>query len=216
MDVTPMTLSIETVGGVATHLIERNTPIPTRVSQIFTTASVFQRSVEIKVLQGEHPRSRDNKLLGTFRLSGVKRMGGRPQIEVTFDIDVNGIVQVSAKDLATGKQQSITIQDSSNLSPEDIEQARRDAAQYAAFEKQRTANITLLQEAESLQNDVKHALKGENAKSLDRTVRHRIQESSRTLQQLTKKANPNTGNVAYAEITRAIQQLRTDAAPLLP
>ncbi|MDO5547610.1 MAG: molecular chaperone DnaK [Eubacteriales bacterium] len=215
MDVTPMTLSIETVGGVATHLIERNTPIPTRVSQIFTTASLLQRSVEIKVLQGERPRSRDNKLLGTFRLSGVKRLGGRPQIEVTFDIDVNGIVQVSAKDLATGKQQSITIQDSTNLSPEAIEQARRDAAQYAVFEKQRKANLTLLHEAESLQNDVKHALKGDSGKNLDRAIRHRIQESSRVLHNLTRKANPNTGEVAYESIQQAVQQLRTDAAPLL-
>lgn len=215
MDVTPMTLSIETIGGMATHLIERNTPIPTRVSQVFTTASVFQRSVEIKVLQGERPRSRDNKLLGTFRLSGVKRMGGRPQIEVTFDIDVNGIVQVSAKDMATGKQQSITIQDSSNLSPEDIEQARRDAVQYAAFEKQRAANLALLHEAESLQNDIKHALRGEAGKSIDRAVKHRIHESSRALHNLTKKANPNTGEVAYASIQQAIQQLRMDAAPVL-
>ena len=214
MDVTPMTLSIETIGGVATHLIERNTPIPTRVSQVFTTASVFQRSVEIKVLQGEHPRSRDNKLLGTFRLSGVKRMGGRPQIEVTFDIDVNGIVQVSAKDRATGKQQSITIQDSSNLSPEEIERARLDSIQYAVFEKQRTANLELLHEAETLQNDIKHALKGESAKSLDRTVRHQIHESSRALHNLVKKANPNTGEVAADGIRRAIEQLRTDAAPL--
>lgn len=214
MDVTPMTLSIETIGGVATHLIERNTPIPTRVSQVFTTASVFQRSVEIKVLQGEHPRSRDNKLLGTFRLSGVKRMGGRPQIEITFDIDVNGIVQVSAKDRATGRQQSITIQDSSNLSPEEIERARLDSIQYAAFEKQRTANLELLHEAETLQNDVKHALKGESAKSLDRTVRHQIHESSRALHNLVKKANPNTGEVDADGIRRAIEQLRTDAAPL--
>ena len=141
-------------------------------------------------------------------------MGGRPQIEVTFDIDVNGIVQVSAKDRATGKQQSITIQDSSNLSPEEIERARLDSIQYAVFEKQRTANLELLHEAETLQNDIKHALKGESAKSLDRTVRHQIHESSRALHNLVKKANPNTGEVDADGIRRAIEQLRTAAAPL--
>ncbi len=215
MDVTPMTLSIETIGGVATHLIERNTPIPAHYSQIFTTAGPFQRSVEIKVLQGERPRARDNKLLGTFRLSGVKRLGGRPQIEVTFDIDVNGIVQVSAKDLATGKQQSITIQDSSNLTPDEIEQARRDAEQYAAFEAQKKRNLELLNEAESLQNAVKAGLKTEAGKTLDKVVRHDIQEHSKALHSLTKRANPNTGDVAYDAIAQEITQLRFAAQTIL-
>ncbi len=215
MDVTPMTLSIETIGGVATHLIERNTPIPAHYSQIFTTAGPFQRSVEIKVLQGERPRARDNKLLGTFRLSGVKRLGGRPQIEVTFDIDVNGIVQVSAKDLATGKQQSITIQDSSNLTPDEIEQARRDAEQYAAFEAQKKRNLELLNEAESLQNAVKAGLKTEAGKTLDKVVRHGIQEHSKALHSLTKRANPNTGDVAYDAIAQEITQLRFAAQTIL-
>lgn len=215
MDVTPMTLSIETVGGVATHIIDRNTPIPAHYSQIFTTAGPFQRTVEIKVLQGERPRARDNKLLGTFRLSGVKRMGGRPQIEVTFDIDVNGIVQVSAKDLATGKQQSITIQDSSNLTPDEIEQARRDAEQYAAFEAQKRCNLELLNEAEALQNAIKTGLKTEAGKTLDKTVRHDIQEHSKALHNLTKKANPNTGDVAYDAITQEITQLRFVAQAIL-
>lgn len=114
MDVTPLSLSIETAGGVATRLIERNTTIPTRYSQVFTTAANFQTAVDIKVLQGERAMAKDNKLIGNFRLKGIKRaMRGVPQIEVTFDIDVNGILNVSAKDLGTGKEQSITITASS-------------------------------------------------------------------------------------------------------
>ena len=123
-DVTPLSLSIETAGGVATRLIDRNSTIPTRYSQIFTTAANFQTTVEIKVLQGERAMARDNQVLGTFKLKGIKRaMRGVPQIEVTFDIDVNGILNVSAKDLATGKEQSITITASSNMSDKDIERA---------------------------------------------------------------------------------------------
>lgn len=128
MDVTPLSLSIETIGGVATKLIDRNTPIPTRQSQIFTTAGNFQTSVDIKVLQGERKFAKDNKLLGNFRLTGIKRaLAGIPQIEVSFDIDVNGIVNVSAKDLGTGRQQNITITSSSNLTEEEIERAEKDA-----------------------------------------------------------------------------------------
>ena len=110
MDVTTLTLSIETVGGVATHLIERNSTIPTRFSKVFTTAAPFQNTVQIKVLQGEREFAKDNKLLGTFTLRGIKRAwAGVPKIEVTFDIDANGIVKVKARDMDTGKQQSITI-----------------------------------------------------------------------------------------------------------
>lgn len=124
LDVTPLTLSIETVGGVATPLIDRNTPIPTSHSQIFTTSSNFQTQVEINVLQGERPLAKDNKSLGKFKLKKIKRaMRGVPQIEVTFDIDVNGIVSVSAKDLASGNMQSITIENGSHMSDEDIERA---------------------------------------------------------------------------------------------
>ncbi|MCR5784767.1 MAG: molecular chaperone DnaK [Eubacterium sp.] len=133
MDVTPLSLSIETVGGVATKVIDRNTTIPTRQSQIFTTAANFQSTVEIKVYQGERQFAKDNVLLGNFKLRGIKRaMAGIPQIEVSFDIDANGIVIVSAKDLATGKAQQITIESSSNLSDEDIERAMREAAAYEA------------------------------------------------------------------------------------
>ena len=151
MDVTPLSLSIETVGGVATKIIDRNTTIPTRYSQIFTTAANFQSNVEIKVLQGERQFARDNKLLGSFRLSGIKRaMAGVPQIEVTFDIDANGILQVSAKDLATGKHQEITITASTNLSDADIEQAMREAAEYEATDGQRKSYIDARNQADTL------------------------------------------------------------------
>ena len=131
MDVTPLSLSIETVGGVCNRVIERNTTIPVRQSKIFSTAMNFQTAVDIKVYQGERQFARDNKLLGNFRLKGIKRaMAGVPQIEVTFDIDVNGIVKVSAKDLGTGKEQEITITSSNNMTEEEIERARRDAAMY--------------------------------------------------------------------------------------
>lgn len=132
MDVTPMSLSIETIGGISSRLIERNTTIPTRHSQIFTTAGNFQTSVDIKVFQGERKFTRDNKLIGNFKLSGIKRaMAGVPQIEVTFDIDVNGIVNVSAKDLGTGKEQSITISSNNYMTKDEIERARWEAEIYS-------------------------------------------------------------------------------------
>ena len=133
LDVTPLSLGIETVGGVCTRIIERNTTLPIRKSQIFTTAANYQSSVDVHVLQGERPMAKQNKELGRFRLTGIRRaMRGVPQIEVTFEIDANGIVNVSAKDLATGLSQNITITGSSNMSREDIDRAVREARQYAA------------------------------------------------------------------------------------
>ncbi|MCI6738955.1 MAG: molecular chaperone DnaK, partial [Intestinibacter sp.] len=138
LDVTPLSLSIETMGGVSTRLIERNSTIPTKYSQIFTTAANFQTSVDIKVLQGERRFAKDNKVIGEFKLKGIKRAPrGVPQIEVTFEIDANGILNVSAKDLKTGNSQSITITASSNLSDEDIEKAIRDAQSYASEDNKR-------------------------------------------------------------------------------
>lgn len=132
LDVTPLSLGIETVGGMCTRVIERNTTIPISKSQVFTTAANFQSSVEINVLQGERPQASNNKSIGKFKLKGIqKAMRGVPQIEVTFSIDANGIVNVSAKDQKTGKQQEITIEASSNMSEEEIEKARRDAEKYA-------------------------------------------------------------------------------------
>ena len=142
MDVAPLSLSIETVGGVATKIIDRNTTIPTRHSQIFTTAAPFQTAVDIKVLQGERYYARDNKLLGNFRLKGIRRaMAGVPQIEVTFAIDANGIVTVSAKDLGTGNQQEITISSTTNMSEDEIRRAMEDARRYEAQDKARKGSV---------------------------------------------------------------------------
>ncbi len=150
MDVTPLSLSIETVGGVATKIIDRNTTIPTRHSQVFSTAGNFQTSVEIKVLQGERQFARDNTLLGNFRLTGIKRApAGVPQIEVTFDIDANGIVNVSARDLDTGKQQSITISASSNLSEVEIQRAIHEAQMNEAEDSTRMERMDTLGEAQN-------------------------------------------------------------------
>ena len=159
MDVTPMSLSIETMGGIASRLIERNTTIPTRHSQIFTTAGNFQTSVDIKVFQGERKFTRDNKLLGNFRLNGIKRaMAGVPQIEVTFDIDVNGIVNVSAKDLGTGREQSITITSSSNITEEEIAKARWEAEIYSKQDEAYQSFIDIREDAVKTLNEANNAL----------------------------------------------------------
>lgn len=159
MDVTPMSLSIETMGGIASRLIERNTTIPTRHSQIFTTAGNFQTSVDIKVFQGERKFTRDNKLLGNFRLNGIKRaMAGVPQIEVTFDIDVNGIVNVSAKDLGTGREQSITITSSSNMTEEEIAKARWEAEIYSKQDEAYQSFIDIREDAVKTLNETNNAL----------------------------------------------------------
>ena len=159
MDVTPMSLSIETMGGIASRLIERNTTIPTRHSQIFTTAGNFQTSVDIKVFQGERKFTRDNKLLGNFCLNGIKRaMAGVPQIEVTFDIDVNGIVNVSAKDLGTGREQSITITSSSNMTEEEIAKARWEAEIYSKQDEAYQSFIDIREDAVKTLNEANNAL----------------------------------------------------------
>ncbi len=176
LDVTPMSLGIETLGGVFTRIIDRNTPIPIRKSQIFTTSAPFQSSVEVHVLQGENPRAAGNRTLGKFMLRGIRRaMAGIPQIEVTFSIDTNGIVHVSARDLDTGKEQDITIAGSSNMSPEELAKAQRDAEAYAAAEA-RAANRdatrdraeTLLNRTRRLPHTVDLDLRGEIHLTADR------------------------------------------------
>ena len=160
LDVTPLTLSIETMGGIATPLIERNTTIPTKKSQIFSTAADNQTAVDINVLQGERKFARDNKSLGQFRLDGIPpAMRGVPQIEVTFDIDANGIVTVSAKDLGTGKEQHITITGGSSMSDDDIEKAIKDAKEYEAQDKKRKEAIDARNDADSAVFQIEKALK---------------------------------------------------------
>ena len=190
MDVTPLTLAIETVGGIATPLIKRNTTIPTRYSQVFTTAQNFQTSVIVKVLQGERQFAKDNKLLGKFTLRGIRRAAaGVPQIEVTFDIDVNGIVHVSAKDLGTGKEQGITISTSSNMSDDEIEQAVQDAAAYAATDSQRKASFDLYSEAQHLIAKAENALT-KTRKQLDRQTKNLIRADIFALQKAMRRVKP--------------------------
>ncbi|MBE5823038.1 MAG: molecular chaperone DnaK [Butyrivibrio sp.] len=159
LDVTPLSLSIETMGGVATRLIERNTTIPTKKSQVFSTAADNQTAVDINVLQGERQFAKDNKSLGQFRLDGIPpAMRGVPQIEVTFDIDANGIVNVSAKDLGTGKEQHITITAGSNMSDEDIDKAVKEAQEYEAQDKKRKEGIDARNDADSFVFQTEKAL----------------------------------------------------------
>lgn len=216
MDVTPLSLSIETMGGISTKLIDRNTTIPTRYSKVFTTASNFQTSVDIKVLQGERQFVKDNKLLGRFQLRGIKPApAGVPQIEVTFDIDANGIVQVSAKDLGTGRHQEITITASSNLSDAEIERAIREAAEYEATDGQRKAYIDSRSEADTLIRQVENAYK-EKKKGMDGAKKRQIKSNLSYLKKLVSHTKP--GNVTEeqsAGIRRATAELRTAAAEIL-
>ena len=216
LDVTPLSLSIETMGGVATRLIERNTTIPTKKSQIFSTAADNQTAVDINVVQGERQFAKDNKSLGQFRLDGIAPAPrGIPQIEVTFDIDANGIVQVSAKDLGTGKHQEITITASSNLSDDDIERAIREAAEYEATDGQRKAYIDSRAEADKLIRQVETAYKARK-KELDSSTRHAIKSSLSYVKKLVSRTKP--GNVTEeqaAELARATAELRSAAGVLL-
>ena len=188
LDVTPLSLSIETMGGIATKLIERNTTIPTKKSQIFSTAADNQEAVDIHVVQGERQFARDNKTLGQFRLDGIlpaKR--GVPQIEVTFDIDANGIVNVSAKDLGTGKEQHITITAGSNMSESDIDKAVKEAAEFEAQDKKRKEGIDARNEADSMVFQTENALK-EVGDSLDASDKAAVEADLNTLKEAINRA----------------------------
>ena len=190
MDVTPLSLSIETVGGIATRLINRNTTIPAKHSQIFTTAANFQTMVEIKVYQGERQFVKDNTLLGNFRLTGIKRaLAGVPQIEVTFDIDVNGILTVSARDLGTGKAQQITITSRSNLSEEEIHQAIMDAERFEDVDGIRKSYFELHTESEGVIAEAERGLKAAG-RSISRQQRHQIKGQINQLHRLTMRMKP--------------------------
>ena len=179
LDVTPLSLGVETLGGVMTKLIERNTTIPTKKTQIFTTPADGQTTVEVHVLQGEREMAADNKTLGNFQLTGIPAARrGVPQIEVTFDIDANGIVKVKARDMDTGKQQSITISGTSNLSEEEITRAMRNAAAFAGQDKERKAALEALNAGEAALYRVNTALGSKAGKALDRETRGKIKDLS--------------------------------------
>lgn len=216
LDVTPMSFSIETVGGVATRVIERNTTLPIRYSQIFSTAAPYQRSVEINVLQGERTMARDNKSIGKFKLKGIKAApAGVPQIEVTFDIDTNGILKVSAKDMDTGKEQSIVITADDRMSDAEIEQAIRDAQSYAGQDQIRRDAIELLDESRKLCNETELNLKNAG-KTLDRAAKKQIKADSTRLQKLIGKCRlEKVTEAELAEIREAKQILQNSVDTLM-
>ena len=187
LDVTPLSLSIETMGGIATKLIERNTTIPTRKSQVFSTAEDNQSAVDIHVVQGEREFARDNKSLGQFRLDGIPpAMRGVPQIEVTFDIDANGIVNVSAKDLGTGKEQHITITAGSNMSDSDIDKAIKEAQEYEAQDKKRKEGIDARNEADSFVFQTEKAL-GEVGDKIDAAQKQTVEDDLKAMKELLEQ-----------------------------
>ncbi|NLJ87803.1 MAG: molecular chaperone DnaK [Epulopiscium sp.] len=199
LDVTPLSLGIETLGGVATRLIERNTTIPTRKSQIFSTAEDNQTAVDIHVVQGERHMARDNKTLGRFRLDGIPPAPrGIPQIEVTFDIDANGIVNVSAKDLGTGKEQKITITASTNLSDDEIERAIKEAEQFAEQDKKRKEAIDTKNEADSLVFQTEKTLK-ELGDKLDAADKAKVEDELKKVKELVEKFDTENINDSQVE-----------------
>lgn len=215
LDVTPLTLSIETVGGVATRLIDRNSTIPCRKSQVFSTAMNFQTSVEIKVLQGERQFARDNKLLGTFRLNGIRRApAGVPQIEVTFDIDANGIVNVSARDLETRREQGITITTSSNLSDAEIEKAMREAAEYEESDGTRMEAFEAINDARAAIDDAQIKLR-ENRKTIDKNTKQQVKADVDYVSRLIRRATPEKMSEAdIAELKSAIDRLKNSVSTI--
>ncbi len=217
LDVTPLSLSIETMGGVATRLIERNTTIPTKKSQVFSTAADNQTAVDINVVQGERQFARDNKSLGQFRLDGIPPAPiGIPQIEVTFDIDANGIVNVSAKDLGTGKEQHITITAGSNMSDDDIERAVKEAAEFEAQDKKRKEAVEARNEADSFVFQTEKALNevGDKIADSDKTQVQADLEAVKAILERTKEQEMSDADVdelkaAKEKLTNSAQSLFT-------
>jgi len=215
LDVTPLSLSIETMGGIATRLIERNTTIPTKKSQVFSTAADNQTAVDINVVQGERQFAKDNKSLGQFRLDGIPpAMRGVPQIEVTFDIDANGIVNVSAKDLGTGKEQHITITAGSSMSDDEIDKAVKEAAEYEAQDKARKEAIDARNEADSMVFQTEKALK-EAGDKIDATAKESVEADLQALKDLLEKTKDVEMTAdQVAEIKAAQEKLMTGAQAL--
>ena len=215
LDVTPLSLSIETMGGVATRLIERNTTIPTKKSQIFSTAADNQTAVDIHVVQGERQFARDNKTLGQFRLDGIPpARRGVPQIEVTFDIDANGIVNVSAKDLGTGKEQHITITSGSNMSDADIEKAVKEAAEYEAQDKKRKEAIDARNEADSMVLQTQKALE-EVGDKISATDKSEVEADLNALKEAINRAPVDQMTDAQVEDIKAGREKLMNSAQKL-
>ncbi|KAL1631724.1 Hsp70 ATPase ssc1 [Neofusicoccum ribis] len=214
LDVTPLSLGIETLGGVFTRLINRNTTIPTKKSQVFSTAADFQSAVEIKVYQGERELVRDNKLLGNFQLVGIPPAHrGVPQIEVTFDIDADSIVHVHAKDKSTNKDQSITIASGSGLSDSEIENMVQDAERYQESDKERKAAIEAANRADSVLNDTEKALK-EFEDRLDKTEAGKIREKIESLREFVTKSQAGEGTATAQELKEKTDELQSASLSL--
>ena len=215
LDVTPLSLSIETMGGIATRLIERNTTIPTKKSQIFSTAADNQTAVDINVVQGERQFAKDNKSLGQFRLDGIPpARRGVPQIEVTFDIDANGIVNVSAKDLGTGKEQHITITAGSNMSDSEIDKAVKEAAEFEAQDKKRKEGIDTRNNADSMVFQVENALK-EAGDKIDANDKAAVETDLNALKDLlAQTANAEMTDAQIADIKAAQEKMMESAQKL--
>ena len=215
LDVTPLSLSIETMGGVATRLIERNTTIPTKKSQVFSTAADNQTAVDINVLQGERQFAKDNKSLGQFRLDGIPpAMRGVPQIEVTFDIDANGIVNVSAKDLGTGKEQHITITAGSNMSDAEIDKAVKEAAEYEAQDKKRKEAIDTRNEADSFVFQTEKAL-GEVGDKIDASAKAGVEADLTAVKDILEKTKDREmTDSELDELKAAKEKLMNDSQAL--
>lgn len=216
LDVTPLTLSIETMGGIATHLIERNTTIPTHKSQIFSTAQDNQDAVDINIVQGEREFAKDNKSLGRFRLDGIApARRGVPQIEVSFDIDANGIVNVSAKDLGTGREQDITITSGTTMSDDDIDKAVKDAKAYEEADKKRKEGVEARNDADALVFQTEKAL-NEVGDKLPDADKKKVEDDLKALKDIIEGTDiDNLTDYDVEKLKAGRETLMTSAQPLL-
>jgi molecular chaperone DnaK len=211
LDVTPLSLGIETLGGVMTTLITRNTTVPTKKSEVFSTAADSQTTVEVHVLQGERPMARDNKTIGRFHLDGIPPAPrGVPQVEVSFDIDANGILHVAAKDRATGKEQSIRIEASSGLNESEIQKMVRDAESHAGEDRQRKEAAEARNRADTLAYEVEKNLK-EHGEKLDPALKSKVEDALKRVQETLKGEDSS----AMTQATEALQSAWHEAAAAL-